>query len=33
VQAWRYSADYAERTPVRSIFARSVYVGATLQRR
>ena len=33
VQAWRYSADYAERMPVRSIFARSVYVGATLQRR
>jgi hypothetical protein len=33
VQAWRYSADYTERTPVRSIFARAIYVGGTLQRR
>ena len=33
VQAWRYSADWAERTPVRSIFNRAVYVGATLQHR
>jgi hypothetical protein len=33
VQAWRYSTDYAERTPVRGIFNRAVYVGASLQRR
>ena len=33
VQAWRYSADYAERTPVRSLFNRSVYFGATLSTR
>ncbi len=33
VQAWRYSADYAEREPVRCIFNRSVYFGATLSTR
>jgi hypothetical protein len=33
VQAWRYSADFAERAPVRSIFNRAVYVGASLERR
>ena len=30
VQAWTYSADYAERRPVRSLFNRSVYFGGTL---
>jgi hypothetical protein len=30
VQGWRYSNDYSSRTPVRSIFNRSVYFGATL---
>jgi hypothetical protein len=33
VQQWRYSADYATRRPVRSIFNRSVYFGATLTNR
>jgi hypothetical protein len=33
VQGWRYSADYAARQPVRSIFNRSVYFGATLSNR
>jgi hypothetical protein len=33
VQAWRYSDDFAERAPVRSIFNRAVYVGASLERR
>jgi hypothetical protein len=31
-QAWAYSADYAERVAVPSIFNRSVYFGATLTR-
>jgi hypothetical protein len=30
VQSWTYSADYAERRPVRSLFNRSVYFGGTL---
>lgn len=29
-QGWRYSRDYRTRTPVRSIFNRSVYFGASL---
>lgn len=29
-QAWTYSHDYSRRSPVRSIFNRSVYFGATL---
>jgi hypothetical protein len=33
VQGWRYSADYGARQPVRSIFNRSVYFGATLSNR
>ncbi len=33
VQGWRYSPDYARRTPVRSLFNRSVYFGATLTAR
>ncbi len=31
-QGWRYSPDYQTRTPVRSIFNRSVYFGASLIR-
>jgi hypothetical protein len=30
VHDWRYSADYATRTPVRSVFNRALYVGASL---
>lgn len=29
-QAWAYSHDYSQRSPVRSIFNRSIYFGATL---
>lgn len=29
-QAWTYSHDYSQRSPVRSIFNRSIYFGATL---
>jgi hypothetical protein len=30
VQSWSYSRDYSRRTPVASIFNRSVYFGASL---
>jgi hypothetical protein len=32
VFTYRYSRDYAERIPVRSVFNRSVFVGASLTR-
>jgi hypothetical protein len=32
VYAYRYSRDYSERIPIRSIFNRAVYFGATLLR-
>jgi hypothetical protein len=30
VHAWRYGPDYAQRAPVRSVFNRALYVGASL---
>ena len=30
VQSWRYSRDYSRRSPVASIFNRSIYFGVSL---
>ena len=32
IYGYRYSSDYSQRTPIRSLFNRAVYVGASLLR-